>query len=72
MQYPGRLVTVLSNSRDNGAEFVRKCAEVCRKMPQEFEVEGDFPGSEAPPGLSSSSPQPNGFPSPPLVSPPET
>jgi phage FluMu gp28-like protein len=33
-------VTVLSNSRDNGAEFVRKCAEVCRKLPQEFEVEG--------------------------------
>ena len=27
---PGRLVTVLSNSRENGAEFVAKCAEVCR------------------------------------------
>jgi phage FluMu gp28-like protein len=27
---PGRLVTVLSNSRDNGAEFLRKCAEFCR------------------------------------------
>lgn len=27
---PGRLVTVLSNSRDNGAEFVQKCAEICR------------------------------------------
>lgn len=26
---PGRLVTFLSNSRDNGAEFVAKCAEVC-------------------------------------------
>ena len=26
---PGRLVTVLSNSRDNGAEFVVKCGEVC-------------------------------------------
>ncbi len=26
---PGRLVTVLSNSRDNGAEFVLKCQEVC-------------------------------------------
>ncbi len=26
---PGRLVTVLSNSRDNGAEFVLKCGEVC-------------------------------------------
>lgn len=29
---PGRLVTVLSNSRDNGAEFVQKCAEVCDKL----------------------------------------
>lgn len=29
---PGRLVTVLSNSRDNGAEFVRKCAEVCELL----------------------------------------
>ena len=29
---PGRLVTVLSNSRDNGAEFVAKCAEVCNLM----------------------------------------
>src|SRR6266478_622449 len=27
---PGRLVTVLSNSRENGAEFVAKCAEICR------------------------------------------
>jgi phage FluMu gp28-like protein len=26
---PGRLVTVLSNSRENGAEFVAKCAEIC-------------------------------------------
>jgi phage FluMu gp28-like protein len=29
---PGRLVTVLSNSRDNGAEFVAKCAEVCNLL----------------------------------------
>lgn len=29
---PGRLVTVLSNSRDNGAEFLQKCTEVCRSM----------------------------------------
>ncbi len=34
---PGRLVTVLSNSRDNGAEFVAKCAEVCRLNGTEFE-----------------------------------
>lgn len=29
---PGRLVTVLSNSRDNGAEFVLKCQEVCAML----------------------------------------
>ncbi len=29
IQRPGRLVTVLSNSRDNGAEFLRKCSEIC-------------------------------------------
>lgn len=29
---PGRLVTVLSNSRDNGAEFIRKCVEICRSL----------------------------------------
>jgi phage FluMu gp28-like protein len=29
MSRPGRLVTVLSNSRDNGAEFNAKVAEVC-------------------------------------------
>ena len=29
---PGRLVTVLSNSRDNGAEFIRKAAEVCNAL----------------------------------------
>jgi phage FluMu gp28-like protein len=26
------LITVLSNSRDNGAEFVIKCAEICNKL----------------------------------------
>src|SRR5580704_1323610 len=41
LKNPGRLVTVLSNSRDNGGEFVRKCAEVCRIMRRECEVEGD-------------------------------
>jgi phage FluMu gp28-like protein len=34
---PGRLVTVLSNSRENGAEFLAKCAEVCRLLDREFE-----------------------------------
>lgn len=29
---PGRLVTVLSNSRDNGAEFLLKCAEVLQGL----------------------------------------
>ena len=32
LRYPGRLVTVLSNSRDNGAEFVAKVREVCERM----------------------------------------
>jgi phage FluMu gp28-like protein len=27
---PGRLVTVLSNSRENGIEFRNRCAEICR------------------------------------------
>lgn len=35
---PGRLVTVLSNSRENGAEFLAKCAEVCRLLDREFET----------------------------------
>ena len=36
---PGRLVTVLSNSRDNGAEFIRKCGEICRTLGIVFEQE---------------------------------
>lgn len=32
LRFPGRLVTVLSNSKDNGAEFALKCEEVCRKL----------------------------------------
>lgn len=38
LQCPGRLVTVLSNSRDNGAEFVIKAEEVCRKLGQAIEL----------------------------------
>jgi len=38
---PGRLVTVLSNSRDNGAEFVMKCQEICRKLGQAIEIESN-------------------------------
>lgn len=40
---PGRLVTVLSNSRDNGAEFVAKCAEVCNLMGAVFESLDESP-----------------------------
>jgi len=40
---PGRLVTVLSNSRDNGAEFVVKCEEVCRLLGQAIETEDQSP-----------------------------
>lgn len=40
---PGRLVTVLSNSRDNGAEFVQKVAEVCRHLGAVFERMDDSP-----------------------------
>ncbi len=32
--FPGRLVTVLSNSKDNGAEFAIKAREVCEKLKQ--------------------------------------
>src|SRR4051812_38530965 len=36
---PGRLVTVLSNSKVNGIELNLRCAEVCRLMGQAFEQE---------------------------------
>ena len=39
LRYPGRLVTVLSNSRDNGSEFVAKAREVCDKLGQAIENE---------------------------------
>lgn len=41
LRRPGRLVTVLSNSRANGAEFVLKCQEVCRKLGQAIELESN-------------------------------
>lgn len=34
---PGRLVTILSNSRENGAELNRKVAEMCRQIGVTFE-----------------------------------
>jgi phage FluMu gp28-like protein len=47
LRYPGRLVTVLSNSRDNGAEFVAKAQEVCAKLGQAVEVESNQASLEA-------------------------
>jgi phage FluMu gp28-like protein len=41
LRKPGRLVTVLSNSRANGLEFVLKCQEVCRKLGQAIELESN-------------------------------
>ena len=41
LRKPGRLVTVLSNSRENGAEFVEKAREVCRKLGQAVEIESN-------------------------------
>ena len=49
LRYPGRLVTVLSNSRENGAEFVAKAQDVCRKLGQAIETETTRPNSTAPP-----------------------
>jgi hypothetical protein len=43
---PGRLVTVLSNSRDNGGEFVQKCAEVARLLGQACEIVDESPDLE--------------------------
>jgi len=40
---PGRLVTVLSNSRDNGNEFVAKVAEVCNALGIVFEAQDQSP-----------------------------
>jgi phage FluMu gp28-like protein len=41
----GHLVTVLSNSRENGAEFLLKCAEVCRIIGQKFQMEETSPNT---------------------------
>ena len=38
LKRPGRLVTVLSNSRENGAEFMAKCAEICHLLNAPFET----------------------------------
>lgn len=41
LRYPGRLVTVLSNSRDNGAEFVMKAQEFAGKFGEAVEIESN-------------------------------
>ncbi len=41
LRHPGRLVTVLSNSRENGAEFVQKAREVCEKLGQAVHIESN-------------------------------
>jgi len=41
LRNPGRLVTVLSNSRANGLEFVLKCQEICHKLGQALEFESN-------------------------------
>src|ERR1700761_8668299 len=43
LENPGRLVTVLSNSRDNGAEFVLKCTDLCNRIGQAFELDMSAP-----------------------------
>lgn len=43
---PGRLITVLSNSKDNGAEFAVKCGEVLRKLDEAFELVDEQSGTK--------------------------
>ena len=52
LRYPGRLVTVLSNSRENGAEFVAKAQDVCRKLGQAIEIESNQAELDGAPALS--------------------
>lgn len=42
-RYPTWLITVLSNSRDNGAEFVLKCHEVCKLIDVAAESDDQSP-----------------------------
>ncbi len=42
-RYESWLITVLSNSRDNGAEFQLKCAEVCRRFGATFVSQDESP-----------------------------
>ena len=52
LRHPGRLVTVLSNSRENGAEFVEKAREVCRKLGQAVEIESNQDELDGEAGIS--------------------
>ena len=52
LRKPGRLVTVLSNSRENGAEFVEKAREVCRKLGQAVEIESNRAELDGEAGIS--------------------
>ncbi len=52
LRYPGRLVTVLSNSRDNGSEFMQKVREVCEKLGQAVEIEDNLAELEGNSALS--------------------
>ena len=52
LRCPGRLVTVLSNSRENGAEFVAKAQDVCRKLGQAIEIESNQARLDGLPDLS--------------------
>ncbi len=52
LRRPGRLVTVLSNSRENGAEFVEKACAVCRKLGQAVEIESNHAELEGEAGIS--------------------
>ncbi len=52
LRSPGRLVTVLSNNRENGAEFVAKAQDVCRKLGQAIETESNQAELDGAPALS--------------------
>ena len=52
LRYPGRLVIVLSNSRDNGSEFMQKVRDVCDRMGQVIEVDDNQAELDGNPTLS--------------------
>ncbi len=52
LRYPGRLVTVLSNSRDNGSEFMQKVRDVCDRLGALIEVNDNAAELDGNPTLS--------------------